>query len=157
MWIYHHNDYLSTHTQKNACLLSFLHTYHQIRKIPWRREWQPTPVFLPGEFHRQRSLTGYSPWSHKELDTSGQLTHTSSPNRPQHSADSKILRAFRLYRLFWGSLTGSTWTGCPQLESPFTLILGILFISVLFFHSFNKYIMKAHCMPGIVWGSRIQQ
>ena len=31
-------------------------------KIPWRREWQPTPVFLPGESHRQRMLAGYSPW-----------------------------------------------------------------------------------------------
>ena len=31
-----------------------------IRKIPWRREWLPTPVFFPGEFHRQRSLAGYS-------------------------------------------------------------------------------------------------
>ena len=46
------------------------------RKIPWRREWQPTPVFLPGEFHRQRSLAGYSPWGCKELDTIEQLTHT---------------------------------------------------------------------------------
>jgi len=36
--------------------------------IPWRREWQPTPVFLPGEFHGQRSLAGYSPWICKELD-----------------------------------------------------------------------------------------
>ena len=33
-----------------------------VRKIPWRREWLPTPVFLPGEFHGQRSLVGYSPW-----------------------------------------------------------------------------------------------
>ena len=33
----------------------------QIGKIPWRRAWQPTPVFLPGEFHGQRSLAGYSP------------------------------------------------------------------------------------------------
>ena len=40
-----------------------------VRTIPWRREWLPTPVFLPGEFHGQRSLTGYSPWDHKELDT----------------------------------------------------------------------------------------
>ena len=37
-------------------------------KIPWRRKWQPTPVFLPGEFHGQRSLVGYSAWGHKELD-----------------------------------------------------------------------------------------
>ena len=34
--------------------------------IPWRREWQPTPVFLPGEFHGQRSLVGYGPWGGKE-------------------------------------------------------------------------------------------
>ena len=32
---------------------------------PWRREWQPTPVFLSGEFHEQRSLVGYSPWGHR--------------------------------------------------------------------------------------------
>ena len=40
-----------------------------VRKIPWRRKWQPTPVFLPGESHGQRSLVGYSPWGHKELYT----------------------------------------------------------------------------------------
>ena len=38
---------------------------------PWRREWlQPTPVFLPREFHGQKSLGGYSPWSRKESDMS---------------------------------------------------------------------------------------
>ena len=45
-------------------------------KIPWSREWLPTPVFLPEEFHGQRSLVGYSPWDHKEWDTSERLTHT---------------------------------------------------------------------------------
>jgi len=40
-----------------------------VKKIPWRRKWQPTPVFLPGEFHGQRGLVGYSAWGHKELDT----------------------------------------------------------------------------------------
>ena len=39
-----------------------------VRKISWRREWLPTPGFLPGEFHRQRSLVGYSPWDCKESD-----------------------------------------------------------------------------------------
>ena len=44
---------------------------------PWRRERLPTPVFLPGEFHGQRSLAGYSPWSCKELDMTDfhSLTH----------------------------------------------------------------------------------
>ena len=37
-------------------------------KIPWKRKWQPTPVFLPGEFHGQRSLVGSSPWDHKVSD-----------------------------------------------------------------------------------------
>ena len=40
----------------------------RIRKIPWKRKLLPTPVFLPGESHGQRSLEGYSPWGHKELD-----------------------------------------------------------------------------------------
>ena len=40
-----------------------------VRKIPWRREWQPTPVVWLGESHGQRNLVGYSPWGHKELDT----------------------------------------------------------------------------------------
>ena len=39
---------------------------HWVRKIPWSTKWQPTPVFLPGKFHGQRSLAGYSPWGHKE-------------------------------------------------------------------------------------------
>ena len=44
------------------------------RSIPWRMEKQPTPVFLPGEFHQQRSLTGYSPWGRKESDTTERVT-----------------------------------------------------------------------------------
>ena len=40
-----------------------------IGKIPWRREWLPTPVFLPGELQGQRSLVGYSPWGCKQSDT----------------------------------------------------------------------------------------
>ena len=47
-----------------------------VGKIPWRREWHPTPVFLPGEFHEQRSLVGYSPWGLRESDTTERLTLT---------------------------------------------------------------------------------
>ena len=39
-----------------------------VRKIPWRRKWQPTPVLLPRKFHGWRTLVGYSPWGHKESD-----------------------------------------------------------------------------------------
>ena len=45
-----------------------------VGKIPWRREWQPTLVFLLREFLGQRSLAGYSPWAHKKLDTTQQLS-----------------------------------------------------------------------------------
>ena len=46
-----------------------------VGKIPWRRQWLPTPVFLPGEFYGQKSLVCYSPWGHKKSDTTEQLTH----------------------------------------------------------------------------------
>ena len=39
-----------------------------VRKIPWRRKWKPTPVFLTGEFHRQKSIMGQSPRSYKRVD-----------------------------------------------------------------------------------------
>ena len=52
-----------------------------VRKIPWRREWQPTPVFLPGEFDGQRSLaTSYSPCGCKGTDMTERLTHTQISN-----------------------------------------------------------------------------
>ena len=45
----------------------------QVGTIPWRRAWQPTSVFLPGESHGQRRLVGYSPWGCKELDMTERL------------------------------------------------------------------------------------
>ena len=45
-------------------------------RFPWRRAWQPTPVFLPGESHGQRSLVGCSPWGPKESDTTEVTWHT---------------------------------------------------------------------------------
>ena len=45
-----------------------------VGKIPWSRKWQPTPVFLPGKFHGQRRLVGYSPWGCKESDTTEWLS-----------------------------------------------------------------------------------
>ena len=46
------------------------------RKVPWRRKWQPMPVFLPGKSHGQRSLASFSPWDCKESDmTEGRNMH----------------------------------------------------------------------------------
>ena len=51
-----------------------------VGKIPWRRAWQPTPVFLPTESHGQRSMAGYGPWGCKESDTTEvtECTHMNS-------------------------------------------------------------------------------
>ena len=44
-----------------------------VRKVPWRKEWLPTQVFLPGESHGQKSLAGYSPWDCSNMTE--RLTH----------------------------------------------------------------------------------
>ena len=51
-----------------------------VGKIPWRRKWQPTPVFLPGKAHGQRSLVGSSPWGHKRVG------HDLATKQEQHSS-----------------------------------------------------------------------
>ena len=50
-----------------AQMVENLHAVQEpwVGKIPWKRAWQPTPAFLPGESHGQRSLAGYSPWGQK--------------------------------------------------------------------------------------------
>ena len=47
-------------------------------RSPWRRKWQPTPGFLPGESHGQRSLAGYSLWVAKQLDMTEQLNNNNA-------------------------------------------------------------------------------
>ena len=48
-----------------------------VGKMPWRRNWQPTPVLLPGKSHGRKNLVGYSPWGRKESDTTERLHFTS--------------------------------------------------------------------------------
>ena len=50
-----------------ACQCRKYRFHPWVGKIPWRRKWQPTPLFLPGESHRQRSLEDYSPWGRKRV------------------------------------------------------------------------------------------
>ena len=58
----------------SVCLQCRRHSFDPwVRKIPWRRKWQPTPALLPGESHGGRSLVGYSPWGQKESDTTEPL------------------------------------------------------------------------------------
>ena len=58
----------SSDSKESACSARDLGWIPGSGKIPWKREWQPTPVFLPGEFPGQRSLAYCSIWGHKESD-----------------------------------------------------------------------------------------
>ena len=70
-----------------------------VRKIPWGRPWQPTSVFFPGKFHRQRSLRGSSSWSYKESDTTELLDNNSIPRSSlAASYCSSVLRLVHLDR-----------------------------------------------------------
>ena len=92
-----------------------------IRKIPWRREWLSTPVFLPGEFHGQRSLVGYSPWGHKESDMTDQLTLWLFTH-----IKGMILCKWGFVNFnSWSSFILNfvhTWTSCPK--NPIPIVLG---------------------------------
>ena len=60
-------DFLSSAGGKDAtCHCRRIGFDPWVGKIPWRREWQTSPLFLPGQFHGQRSLVGYNPWAHKD-------------------------------------------------------------------------------------------
>ena len=61
--------------KESGCRCRKLRFDPQVRKIPWRRKWQPTPVFLPRESYGQRSLVGYNPWGCKESDMTQQLNN----------------------------------------------------------------------------------
>ena len=66
-----------------ACsVLCLIGRHKRLGFEPWRRKWQPTPVFLFGKFHGQRSLEGYSPRGHKELN----MTEHTCMEKPRHSS-----------------------------------------------------------------------
>ena len=61
-------------SKESACSAGDLGFDPWVGKIPWRREWLPTPVLLPGEFQGQRSLAGHSPWGRRESDMTEQMS-----------------------------------------------------------------------------------
>ena len=74
-----------------------------VAKIPWSRKWQPTPEFLPGKSHRQRSLAGYRPWGGKES------------NRTEHASIISTLKGFLTPGPL--NLLVSAWGHLPQAPS----------------------------------------
>ena len=94
-----------------------------VGKIPWNRKWQPTLVFLPGKSHEQRSLVGYSPWDHKESDTS------------EHACTLYTIMSCRFYRsLHWHEWFGSEpmlFLQALKQPYPFQTILSLVWCSDL--------------------------
>ena len=78
-----------------------------VGKIPWRRKWQPSPVFLPGKSHGQRNLAGYSQWGHRVGHD--WVTNTSILSYFGLSLDSLFLFMCVIYYRFWFAVTVRFW------------------------------------------------
>ena len=84
-----------TSGKESSCLIQetqerWVHPW--VRKISFSRKWHPTPVFLPGKSHRQRSLVGYSPWGCKEWDMTEQqsiIEYSQKKKKPKSHLNSQ--------------------------------------------------------------------
>ena len=89
-------------------------------KIPCNRKWQPIPVFLPGKFHGQRKLAGYSPWGHKEWDMTEGLSIVSlrSQKKRGEEAHGALFHSLSLERSLKTSFQSTFffWAAIPQRE-----------------------------------------
>ena len=83
-----------------------------VRKIPWKRKWQPTPVFLPGKSQGQRSLVGYSPWGCKRIRYElviKQKNNTTDGGGPHLIRQRSELSQKAFLRVLFSCLTASLW------------------------------------------------
>ena len=121
-----------------------------VGKISWRREWIPTPVFLPGKFHGQRSLAGYSPLGRKESDTTKWLSKNVRKTQTSTVGGSKSFQVGK--QVNTGTIThpNSTGTETPVLMTLPELALCISSSGcsfVFFIISFHKLINTSTCFP----------
>ena len=101
-----------------------------VRKVFRRREWLPTPVFLPGDSHGQRNLAGYSPWGCKETDTTERLTLSFPPPLGEHQRfPSKLTLPIIMGQII---LKESWSTAAPQFWNVYNLLLDFQVKSRLF-------------------------
>ena len=112
-------------------------------KIPWSREWQHTAVFLPGKFHGQRSLVGYSPWGRKESDTTERLTHTHMHTRSWFTLlysrnHHSVVKQLYSNKNFSKVIPVLIMQSCPHL---FILLLSICFIHSFAINKVNKVLI----------------
>ena len=81
----------------------------RVGKIPWRREWLPTPMFLPGESHGQRSLAGYSSWGCKDVRHNWMTKHTHNKKENHQTTTRKTKRKWQGRNIKWMGKQDSKW------------------------------------------------
>ena len=87
------------------------------RKVPWNRQWHPTPVFLPEKCYGQWNLVGYSPWNHKELATTTHThTHTHTRTHIYHSAACNSPLIYHLFCQIRNYNRGASLSPFPHLS-----------------------------------------
>ena len=91
------------------------------RKITWRRKWQPTPVFLPGNSHRQRSRVGYSPWGRKGSNTAERQRQQPSGRRSADSQSGNCLLGIVWQSEIQAVLNSETPVMITRLNQPFKI------------------------------------
>ena len=93
-WVNRHLSCKESTCQCRKCSRCRRHGFDPwVRNIPWRRKGQPTPVSLPGKFHGQKSLAGYSPWGRKESDMTEQLNDNNTKFMKHYLACKNCLRS----------------------------------------------------------------
>ena len=116
-----------TRGKEPACQY-WIHETHRfnpwVGKMPWRRAWQPTPVFLPGESRGQKSLVGYSLWGHKESERT-EITLQECSEHP-NTANIRRWIAWRMACEPWGRF----------LLSVYCFVVGLLFF---FFYNHTHF------------------
>ena len=129
----------STSSKESACQCrrhERCGVYSCIGKIPWSMKWQPTPVFLPGKFHWQRSLVGYSPQVHKESDMTERVhicTHTCTHGDKVAQAIQALNLLLRKCSKPKAHSQAANWsrkTACTRLPFPVIIIRFIVSLCV---------------------------
>ena len=119
-----------------VCFIFLLEAFYQVydlevgREDPWRRQWEPTPVLLPGKSHGQRSLVGYSPWGRKESDTTEWLHFHFSPAVWLISFKKFLIYLFSIWLqsdfVILCLLLCMDFLSCNEWGPPFVAVLGPL-------------------------------
>ena len=117
---------------KNTCQCRRFGFDSWVRKIPWRRKWKPTPVFLPGKSEGQKSLVGYCPWGPKKVGHNLATQTTTKLN-----STTKIFQRSSLFSTVFNLL----WAGS---HSP---LLGVFCCFVFFFYGTSYISAKLVLMP----------